>query len=124
MTHARIVPGAAGADRQPPQLPWSVRVWTASRTPGGLGSDAAYGPKDDDSEALKAIHTDWVEDRRFLATRDDMRSPDFARPFHGLQLPRTVIDKIYRANSEQMFPNAWGATRERSLGGDSSTSDE
>jgi len=82
------------------------------------GSDDAYGPQDDDSAAVKAIHADWVEDWRFLATRDDMRSPDFAEPFHGLQLPRTVIDKIYRANSENMFPNAWGATRERPLSGD------
>ena len=75
------------------------------------GSDDAYGPRDDDPAAVAAVHGDWVEDWRFLATREVMHSPDFVQAFHGLQLPRAVIDKIYRNNAEKMFPNAWRASK-------------
>jgi hypothetical protein len=71
------------------------------------GSDAAYGPDDSDPAALRSLHTDWLEDWRFLATADRMHSADFAAAFHGLHLPREVIDKIYRRNAQALFPTAW-----------------
>jgi hypothetical protein len=36
-----------------------------------------------------------------------MQSEDFAAPFHGLHLPRTVLEKIYRRNAERLFVGAW-----------------
>jgi hypothetical protein len=36
-----------------------------------------------------------------------MQSPDFPQPFHGLQLPREVIDKLYRRNAQATFGGAW-----------------
>ncbi|HXW73928.1 MAG TPA: hypothetical protein VEK10_03850 [Steroidobacteraceae bacterium] len=71
------------------------------------GSDAAYGPGDSDVAALASLHDDWLADWRFLATADLMHSADFAAAFHGLQLPREVIDKIYRRNAQALFPQAW-----------------
>jgi predicted TIM-barrel fold metal-dependent hydrolase len=71
------------------------------------GSDDAYGPDDSDDAALAAVHDGWVEDWRFLASAEPMHSLDFDAPFRGLQLPRSVIDKIYRRNAEALFRGAW-----------------
>jgi len=71
------------------------------------GSDDAYGPGDADAAAVAAVHADWLADWRFLATADLMHSDDFDAPFHGLQLPREVIDKIYRRNARALFPHGW-----------------
>jgi predicted TIM-barrel fold metal-dependent hydrolase len=73
------------------------------------GSDDAYGPADTDARALADVHAGWVEDWRFLATSEPMHSSDFAQRFHGLHLPRSVIDKIYRRNAESMFAGGWNA---------------
>jgi hypothetical protein len=71
------------------------------------GSDDAYGPGDTDAAAVAAVHADWIADWRFLATSDLMQSDDFDAPFHGLHLPREVIDKIYRLNARELFPHGW-----------------
>jgi predicted TIM-barrel fold metal-dependent hydrolase len=75
------------------------------------GSDDHYGPGDTDAAAVNEIHGDWVSDWRFLATRDELHSADFAGSFRGLHLPRSVIDKIYRRNAMALFSGAWAAPR-------------
>jgi predicted TIM-barrel fold metal-dependent hydrolase len=71
------------------------------------GSDDAYGPADADARAVADVHAGWMQDWRFLATAERMRSSDFAQPFRGLHLPRAVIDKIYRRNAQSMFAGGW-----------------
>ena len=71
------------------------------------GSDEAYGPDDLDASAVAAIHEGWRADWSFLATAELMHSEDFDGAFIGLQLPREVVDKIYRRNALAMFPGAW-----------------
>jgi predicted TIM-barrel fold metal-dependent hydrolase len=71
------------------------------------GSDDSYGPADSDAHALADVHSGWVEDWRFLATSDRLHSPDFAKSFQGMHLPREVVDKIYRRNAQSMFTAAW-----------------
>lgn len=71
------------------------------------GSDLAYGPDDSDAKAVADVHHDWLEDWRFLTSEDSMHSDDFDAPFHGLHLPRPVVDKIYRGNAEALFREAW-----------------
>ena len=71
------------------------------------GSDEAYGPDDSDPKAVAAIHHAWLQDWRFLATADVLRSADFPASFKGLHLPRAVLDKIYRRNALAVFPRAW-----------------
>jgi predicted TIM-barrel fold metal-dependent hydrolase len=78
------------------------------------GSDEAYGPDDSDPAAVAAVHAGWLADWRFLATSEVMHSEDFEGAFHGLHLPRPVIDKIYRGNAQAVFPKAWD---QRSLTG-------
>jgi hypothetical protein len=74
------------------------------------GSDDSYGPADDDAAAVADIHHGWLEDWRFLATSEPMRTADFEAEFHGLHLPRNVVDKIYRRNAQALFPGAWAQT--------------
>jgi predicted TIM-barrel fold metal-dependent hydrolase len=77
------------------------------------GSDDAYGPDDSDSRPVEEVHTDWLNDWRFLVTSDRMHSADFDAGFSGLHLPRAVVDKIYRRNAEALFPSAWSMTPTR-----------
>ncbi len=71
------------------------------------GSDDAYGPNDEDPVALAEVHRGWLDDWRFLTTTDQMHSADFAASFHGLHLPRAVIDKIYLRNAQGLFAAGW-----------------
>jgi hypothetical protein len=71
------------------------------------GSDDNYGPGDSDSRAVADIHAGWLEDWRFLATSDRLRSSDFAHSFRGMHLPRQTVDKIYRDNARALFTGAW-----------------
>lgn len=71
------------------------------------GSDLAYGPAEAGPADIAALHSDWLNDWRFLATSESMHSPDFEHGFRGLHLPRTVIDRIYHGNAEALFTNAW-----------------
>jgi hypothetical protein len=71
------------------------------------GSDDAYGPADADPSAVQDVHAGWMQDWEFLVTSDVLHSQDFAPAFHGLHLPREVVDKLYRRNAEILFPKAW-----------------
>jgi len=71
------------------------------------GSDEAWGAEEKDPAATTALHATWLADWRFLATADVMTSGDFEGSFHGMHLPRTVVDKIYRRNARALFPQAW-----------------
>jgi len=75
------------------------------------GTDDAYGPSDNDPQAVAEIAADWRRDWRFLVTDDELHSPDLDRPFRGMQLPRRVVDKIYRRNAVALFPRAWPGLR-------------
>lgn len=52
-------------------------------------------------------HTTWLNDWKFFATDSLMAVNDFDGNFKGLQLPKEVIDKIYRKNAEKWFPGAY-----------------
>jgi predicted TIM-barrel fold metal-dependent hydrolase len=71
------------------------------------GSDVEYGPAEPAPADMAALHADWLNDWRFLATAEPMHSADFDAGFHGLHLPRSVLDKIYRRNAAALFANAW-----------------
>ena len=71
------------------------------------GTDIELLPGDSDAAAAAEAHAAWIADWRFLNTRDRMHSPEFARAFHGLALPKSVADKIYSSNARKLFPAAW-----------------
>lgn len=62
-----------------------------------------------DAAALKAhVHNTWLSDWAFFTTSNTITVNDFDSSFKGLQLPREVVDKIYRKNAEKWFPGAFG----------------
>lgn len=52
----------------------------------------------------KHTHETWLNDWRFFATNEKMLASEVEGEFSGLQLPREVIDKIYRTNAEKWIP--------------------
>lgn len=50
------------------------------------------------------IHIRRLNDWQFFTSADTMTSADFNQSFKGLKLPKQVIDKIYRTNSEKWYP--------------------
>ena len=61
----------------------------------------------EDAAFAEEAHRTWLDDWRFLTSDDALRSDEFAAPFHGLALPREVVDKIYSGNARRVFPKAW-----------------
>lgn len=70
-------------------------------------TDLTRLPEQPDDVFANEAHEVWLDDWRFLATDQALRSTEFDAAFRGLSLPREVIDKIYRRNAERAFPKAW-----------------
>lgn len=57
--------------------------------------------------AIEKVRQRWLSDWRYFATKDDVRVSQLPDPVRGLQLPKTVVEKIYRLNAEHFFNHAW-----------------
>jgi len=66
------------------------------------GTDQTAGPRRDPAAVRTRAHATWKEDWTFLTSDDALRSASVAGSFRGLQLPREVVDKVYRLNSERL----------------------
>lgn len=62
-------------------------------------TDRAVNPTDDAAEFQKQVHEARIRDWRFFTTDETMNSQGFDGSFKGLNLPRAVVDKIYRENA-------------------------
>ncbi|MEK8030054.1 amidohydrolase family protein [Ideonella sp. DXS29W] len=71
------------------------------------GTDLSVAEGQRDAEVAAEAHATWRADWRFLVTREWQRHADLPARFRGLDLPATVIDKLYRRNAERVFPAAW-----------------
>jgi len=67
-------------------------------------TDHGVGPKSNFAEVKKEVHGVRVSDWTYFVTNDEMTVPDFSEKFKGLQLPKEVVDKIYRTNALKWFP--------------------
>jgi len=67
-------------------------------------TDHGVDAKSDLSSINKRLHDSRMRDWTYFATNDDMTSSSFSGSFKGLQLPKPVIDKIYRINAQKWFP--------------------
>ena len=67
-------------------------------------TDHGVGPKSNFAEVNKEVHGVRVSDWTYFVTNDEMTVPDFSEKFKGLQLPKEVVDKIYRTNALKWFP--------------------
>lgn len=54
-------------------------------------------------EIRKDAHETWLNHWKFFTSDELMNVPKVERSFHGLKLPKEVIDKIYRKNAEWWF---------------------
>jgi predicted TIM-barrel fold metal-dependent hydrolase len=55
-------------------------------------------------DVKKDTHETWLKDWKFFTTNETMINPNNKAEFKGLQLPKEVIDKIYRTNAEKWIP--------------------
>lgn len=74
------------------------------------GTDVAHVAPQSDAEFAAEAHAAWRADWRYLVTDEVLHSPEFPGAFRSLDLPREVVDKIYRLNALRRFPGAWDAT--------------
>ena len=66
------------------------------------GTDVTYSGNE--SEAFrKEMHNTWIDDWKYFTSKDEMTSNLFNGNFKGLQLPKEVVDKIYRKNAVSWY---------------------
>jgi predicted TIM-barrel fold metal-dependent hydrolase len=51
----------------------------------------------------KRMHETWLKDWEYLVTNHTMTSSLIDGEFNGLQLPKEVVDKIYKLNAEKWY---------------------
>ncbi|WP_276373533.1 amidohydrolase family protein [Chryseolinea sp. H1M3-3] len=66
-------------------------------TDSGISADANI------ENEKKDLHNTWINDWKYFVTDETLTSPHVNGDFQGLQLPRTVTDKIYRENAMKWF---------------------
>jgi predicted TIM-barrel fold metal-dependent hydrolase len=68
-------------------------------------TDLAFDDSQDASYFLTHADEVWRNHWTFFTSDQIMEAPEVTEKFAGLHLPRTVIDKLYRTNSEKWFPS-------------------
>lgn len=71
-------------------------------------TDLTMAPDAAPAEFAAQAHARWMSDWIYLATGDSQYVDDLTRSIRGLQLPRSVIDKIYYGNARATFLRAPG----------------
>jgi predicted TIM-barrel fold metal-dependent hydrolase len=67
------------------------------------GSDLTFAPGADAATFRTDAHATWTSDWAYLATDELQRVDDIGADVVGLQLPRTVIDRIYYGNAQRLL---------------------
>lgn len=67
------------------------------------GTDSGDNGNSNGERVAKGIHGTWIDDWKYFATNEEMKSDKFRGTFKGLQLPKEVIDKIYHKNAIRWY---------------------
>lgn len=67
------------------------------------GTDLSVGPGTPTGEAIAAARARWLADWSYFATDEPVEVRQLKQPVSGLQLPRAVVEKIYRLNAERFL---------------------
>jgi predicted TIM-barrel fold metal-dependent hydrolase len=67
------------------------------------GSDLTFDPDSDPAEFRQEAHATWLSAWNYMATREIRHVDDIEADVMGLQLPRSVIDKIFWSNARRTF---------------------
>lgn len=67
------------------------------------GTDVGYSGGSNPEGFKTRMHNEWIDDWKYFATDTEMTSDLFDGTFKGLQLPKEVIDKLYRENAVKWY---------------------
>jgi hypothetical protein len=67
-------------------------------------TDISENPGSDPQQIRQRASEVWQRDWEFFVSDNEMTDSAIENPFKGLKLPKSVIDKLYRTNSEKWFP--------------------
>jgi predicted TIM-barrel fold metal-dependent hydrolase len=67
------------------------------------GTDLEANETDQENVIAKHNHDIWFNDWKYFATNDEMISDRFRGKFTGLQLPKEVVNKIFRENAIRWY---------------------
>jgi len=71
------------------------------------GTDLDVDPEADTEEAIAEARERWRSDWRYFATDGPAKVRQLQDPVPGLKLPKAVVDKLYRVNTERFFDDPW-----------------
>ena len=67
------------------------------------GTDLGFSDTNNPEAAKKDLHNVWMAHWRYFVTDEKMTASEVNGEFKGLQLPKEVINKIYRTNALKWF---------------------
>jgi predicted TIM-barrel fold metal-dependent hydrolase len=73
------------------------------------GTDFQQLEDSDPALLKKNMNERWILDWKYFNTDEIFTVPELDEPVQGLSLPKNIVDKIYRVNAENIFPDAWKA---------------
>ena len=66
-------------------------------------TDSGISEGSDSENEKKDLHKTWYNDWKYFVTDSTLTSPHVNGDFQGLNLPKKVVDKIYRENARRWF---------------------
>jgi hypothetical protein len=66
-------------------------------------TDSGISEGSDSENEKKDLHNTWYNDWKYFVTDSTLTSPHVNGDFQGLNLPKKVVDKIYRENARRWF---------------------
>jgi hypothetical protein len=70
-------------------------------------TDQGVPASTDPRRAIEGARRRWLADWDYFATSNQVEVRQLNEPVRGLQLPKSVVEKIYRLNAERFFDKAW-----------------
>jgi hypothetical protein len=67
------------------------------------GTDQAESSTSNKERLSKQVHETWLDDWKYFTSKDEMTSDKFKGKFAGLQLPKDVVNKIFRDNAVNWY---------------------
>ncbi|WP_138431333.1 amidohydrolase family protein [Fodinibius saliphilus] len=67
------------------------------------GTDIIDDPDTDPSDIVEELTHRWKNHWHFLATDKELSSPQVDAPFQGLNLPLSILEKVYRGNAMHWY---------------------
>ncbi len=67
------------------------------------GTDLIDNGTSTPEELIKKIEDIWLRDWQYFVTGEAMKSDLVNEPFQGIQLPKSVVDKLFFQNAQRVF---------------------